>query len=79
MFVCPYNPINNFVLTSEYCKATIIVCILLISSVGIIKPREENMLVDVIANGYNNGISTAMQVLKKVLADNNIGVLKVKV
>ena len=52
-------------------------CALLISSVGIIKPCEENILVDVNVNGYNNVISTTMQVLKKLLADDNTGVLKV--
>ena len=77
MFVHPYNPTNIFVLTSEYCKATTIVCALLIGSVGIINPCEENILVDVIANVCNNGISTAMQALKKVLADDNTGALKV--
>ena len=34
-----------------------------------IKLCEENMLVDVFANSYNNGISTTMQTLKKVLAE----------
>ena len=51
-------------------------CTLPISSVGVIKPREEKMLIDVVVNGYNNGISTATQALKKVSAEDNTGALK---
>ena len=35
------------------------------------------MIVNVIANEYNNEIRTAMQTFKKVLAKDNNGVLKV--
>ena len=34
------------------------------------------MLIDVVANGYNNGISTDILALKKVSAENNTGALK---
>ena len=73
MFIHTYNPTNIFVLTSEYCKAARIVC----TANQFIKLCEENMLVDVFANSYNNGISTTMQTLKKVLAEDNTGVFKV--
>ena len=34
------------------------------------------MLIDVVVNGYNNGISTVIQALKKVSAEDNTGALK---
>ena len=57
MFIHPYNQINII--------ASIKVCALPISSFGVIKSCEDKMLVNVAANGYDNGISTVMQALLK--------------